>query len=123
SMPFEMLPSSFTSGSLSLAKIAGVLFLTVYLSHYNPFSRTRSLPRVQRAIWWFAGYLFVLGMNIFFLEPGFFGSVLTRFLTMAQLILLCWIASDLLKDENLARKTLLTYAVSTSMVAVGMLVG
>ena len=51
SMPFEMYPSRFTSGSLSLAKIAGALFIAVYLTHYNPFSRTRSLPRFSRALW------------------------------------------------------------------------
>jgi O-antigen ligase len=123
SMPFEMYPSRFTSGSLSLAKIAGALFIAVYLTHYNPFSRTRSLPRFSRAMWWFAGYLVVFALNGFFSAPGFFDSLLTRLLTMAQLMVFFWIASDLLKDEGLARKALHTYALATSAVALGMIIG
>jgi O-antigen ligase len=123
SMPFEMYPSSFTSGSLSLAKIAGALFIAVYLTHYNPFSRTRSLPRFSRAMWGFAGYLAVFALNGFFSAPGFFDSLFSRFLTMTQLVVFFWIASDLLRDEGLARKALHTYALAASAVALAMLVG
>ena len=123
SMPFEMYPSRFTSGSLSLAKIAGALFITVYLTHYNPFSRTRSLPRFPRALWWFAGYLTVFAMNGFFFSRDSLTVFFPRFLTMAQLMVFFWIASDLLRDEGLARKAFLTYAVATLAVALGMLVG
>jgi O-antigen ligase len=74
-------------------------------------------------MWWFVAYLGIYVMNGFFVAPEFFGSFLTRLFTMLQLIVFFWIASDLLRDEGLARKALLTYALSTSAVAVGMLVG
>jgi O-antigen ligase len=40
-----------------------------------------------------------------------------------QLVFFVWIASDLLRDEGLARKAFQTYALATSAVALGMLVG
>jgi len=119
SIPFEMFPSRF----LTVAKIAGILFLAVYVSYYNPFSRTRSLPRFPRAMCWFVGYLAVFALNGFFASPGFLGGLLSRLLTMVQLIVFFWIAYDLLKDEGLARKAFLTYAVATSAVALGMITG
>ncbi len=42
---------------------------------------------------------------------------------MVQLVVFFWIASDLLRDEGLARKAFQTYALATSAVALGMLVG
>jgi O-antigen ligase len=123
SIPFEMFPSRFTSDSLSLAKIAGALFIGVYLTYYNPFSRTRPLPRFPRAMSWFVGYLGVFALNGFFSAPGFFDPLFSRLLTMVQLTVLFWVVTDLLRDEGLARKAFLTYALSTSAVALGMLVG
>ena len=62
-------------------------------------------------------------MNGFFLHRDSLTVFFPRFLTMAQLVVFFWIASDLLRDEGLARKALLTYALSTSAVALGMIVG
>ena len=42
---------------------------------------------------------------------------------MMQLVVFFWIASDLLKDEGLARKALLLMQLSTSAVALGMIIG
>jgi O-antigen ligase len=72
---------------------------------------------------WFLIYLTVYALNGFFIAPQFFDSFLSRFLTMAQLAAFFWIASDLLRDEGLARKALLSYAIATSAVAAGMMLG
>jgi O-antigen ligase len=116
SIPVEMFPSEF----LPVTKMAAILFFAVYLSYYNPFSRTRSLPHFPRAMWWFVGYLAVFALNGFFVSPEFLSNLISRFLTMAQLILLFWIVTDLLRDEGLARKAFLTFALAASAVALNM---
>jgi O-antigen ligase len=55
--------------------------------------------------------------------PELFGDFLSRLLTLLQILVFFWIASDLLKDEKLARGVLLTYSFACALLAVGMVLG
>ena len=118
-IPFEAADFPFTSGSLSLARLAAVFFFMAYLFYYNPLSRDRSLPRIPPALWWFLGYLAIYILNGPFGTEEFRMNFVARLVTLIQLMGLFWLASSLLKDEKLAKNALLIYSVASVVLAVG----
>lgn len=120
-IPFEFADLAFTSGSVSLAKITGLFFFAFYFFFHNPLTRKRSLPSVSPAMWWFGGYVGIYALNGIFIPEEFAGAFFSRFLSLVQLVVLFWIASDLLKEEKLATSFLLTYSAASVIVALGMI--
>jgi O-antigen ligase len=118
-LPFEATELPFVTGSLSLAKLSGLLFFLFYFLYYGPFSTKRSFPYPSRAVWWFLGYIVVFVLNGLFAGEEFVSDFLTRCFTQVQLVVLLWIASDLLKDEKMARSVLLTFSIASGLLAVG----
>jgi len=103
----------------SVAKLSGLLFFAFYFIYYGPLSTKRSFPWPSRAMWWFLGYIVVAVLNGLFLDEKFMGDFLTHCFQLVQLAVLFWIASDLLRDEKMARDVLLAYSITSGLVAVG----
>lgn len=125
-IPFEAAELSFTTSSFSLSKMTGMLFFAVYFFHYNPLlgqmiSPGRSLPVPPRAFWCFLGYLATYVLSGFFLPEKLTSGFVSRLLTLVQLLVLFWVAADLLKEAKLTRQVLLSYALASVLLAVGML--
>ena len=120
-LPFESAPLEFTSESLSLAKISGLLFFACYIWHNNPmFKRTQDPPA---AFWWFLGYVGVYVLHGLFIDGVFFRQYLGRLLTLIQLLVLFWLTTRLLENRRIARHCALVFAGSCAAVGAGMILG
>jgi O-antigen ligase len=122
-LPFQATDLAFMSGSVSLAKISGLLFFAFYfLDHSSLSSLRKPFPRPPKAMWWFVAYLAVYTLNGLFVSGEFFGLFVSRFTTLVQLVVLFWFASDLLTDEKMSRDFLFTYSISVLIFAIGFIV-
>lgn len=119
--PLDNVDLGFMSGMLSIPKISGYLFFAFYLLYYNPFFNERAFPRIPHAMWWFLAYAAVFALNGFFVSEEFVGDFFTRSLTLMQLVVFFWIASDLLKDKKMARRVLLAYVIASVLLALGII--
>jgi O-antigen ligase len=119
SFPFEATDFGFMHGMLSLAKIFGLLFFAFYAFYFSPVLGKASFPHVPSAMWWFLGYVGVYIMSAARVPSELSGTFLMRIFTLLQILGLFWIASDLLKDQKMVRRVLLTYLLSTTLFAVG----
>jgi hypothetical protein len=119
-LPFEAQDLGVLSGSLSPARIAGMLFFAIYFIYHNPLAK-RHFPGMPMAVRWFLVYVTVYAIGGI-LQDGLSG-IMTRLITMIQLFIFLWIGSDLLKDDRLATKVLVTYAMAMVTLAVAMLFG
>ena len=119
-LPFDAVKTDFIIGSLP--RLAGVLFFAVYVLYYGPFLGKRPFPPVTGAMCCFLAYIAVVGLNGIFIDEKFVDEFVTRCFTLAQLVVLFWIASDLLKDEKTVRSVLFTLSIATSSIAIGNLV-
>jgi len=102
----------------SLARIAGLLFFSTCL-----FYPRLCFRRPPQALWWFAGYVSVYVLNGLFIPEQFIYRFIERLQTLIQLLVFCWIGSTLLREEKMARHTLLTFSIATLFAATGMLLG
>lgn len=125
SVPFETVELSITSKVLALPKLTGLMFFVLYFFYYNPLvarsSPRNSFPAPEPALWGFVGYVAVFAINGLLFANEFFGSVLSRLVTLGQLILFFWIAARILQEQKLARATLLTFASAVTILAIAML--
>jgi O-antigen ligase len=117
-MPFEAMNLGAISGIASLPRLAGLLFFSTCLFYWKVCFR-RPLP----AVWWFAGYVFVFGLNGVFIPEPFISEFNVRRQTLIQLLVLCWIGSTLLQEEKLTRHIVLAFSIATLLTAIGMLLG
>lgn len=117
-LPFEATDLGFMTGSLSIPKLCGFLFFSSYLFHYGPFGK-RSFARFVPAMSWFLGYAVIFSISGFFIDEAFRREFFVRVLTLMQLGMLFWIASDLLRNPNLTRSVLMAYAIASVLFAVG----
>jgi O-antigen ligase len=120
-LPLQAADLAFLNGSLSLAKISGLLFFLFFVLHYKPFLYRNSLPTPPKVIWWFAAYLLVYIFHGFFIPGQFFGAFLSRFITLLQVIVLFWCAANLFEDETLVRQFLFAFAIGALIFALGVL--
>jgi O-antigen ligase len=104
----------------SLTQLSGLLFFAIYFLYHNPLARKRSFPPAPRVIIWFVIYIAVYALSGLFLSPEQLSEFFARLFTLVQSIGFLWIASDILKDENLAKKALFGYAIATLVLALGM---
>src|SRR5262249_38791157 len=73
----------------------------------------------SRAMWWFLGYIAVFVGRVLFIDEKFVEELFASCFTQVQLAVLFWIASDLLREQKMARRALLTYSMASAFVAVG----
>jgi O-antigen ligase len=117
-IPFEAIDLGAVRGASSLSRIAGLLFFSTCLFYPKICFR-----RPQQAVWWFVAYAFGFGMSGFLIQEQVVGPFLGQLQTLIQLLILCWVGSTLLQEEKFARYTLLTFAIATLLLALGMLLG
>jgi O-antigen ligase len=122
-MPLEAAALDIASSTFSVARLSGLVFLACYLFFYNPLSGKRPFPPGSLPLSWFLIYLFVFAANGVFLDSVYHRQFVSIFLTLSQLLLLFWIASNLLRVEMLARRALLAFAFGAVICAVGTLAG
>jgi O-antigen ligase len=120
SFPLEAIDLGF-SGSLSLARIAGLPFFASYFFYYNPLSKKGPLPRIPAAMWWLVGYLVVFAVNGLLIPAELTGAFVLQLLTRIQLIVFFWISSNLLQHEKLAIYALLAFVLASTVVSGGMI--
>src|SRR5262245_25403412 len=125
SVPFETVDLGITSKVLALPKLTGLMFFLLYFFYYNPLaaksSPRNSFPAPEPALWGFAGYITVFAINGLLFSNEFFWSVLSRLVTLVQLVLFFCIAANILQEEKLTKATLLTFASAVTSLAIGML--
>ena len=103
----------------SLTKLSGFLFFAIYFFYHNPLSRKRSFPPIPPAMAWFMVYVAVYAMNGLFLPTEYLSQFFTGLFTLVQVIIFLWIASDILKEEKMAKKALLAYSIASVILALG----
>jgi len=100
----------------------GFVFFACYL-FYSGIPFKIDFPAIPTAMWWFLAYLGVYAFTGTSLaDEGLRGYVI-RILKLIQLFALFWLASGLLRDPKLAKKSILTLAIVCAGVAVGTLIG
>lgn len=109
-LPFE--PIDLGIPYLSLAKITGILFFAVCLRF-----KGLCFPRPPRPVLWFAAYWTAIALYATLMPRQLWSSVAGQLVTLAQLILLFWTASALLRVPGLAQTILNTFAVSCAALA------
>jgi O-antigen ligase len=119
-IPLEAADIGLTSGRFSVAKLAGLIFFACYCFYYNSFAKRR-FARIPYAMWWFTAYLGIYAVRGLFVSPDLANAVLARFISFVQLLVLMWLGSDLQKNKNLARMSMLSFCVSGLILAVGSL--
>lgn len=119
-LPFEAMQLGSMTGMVSLPKLAGLLFFIGYLLYYNGLFSSRSLPPIPAAMWWFVAFLAVDAVNgIVFGPSEYLRDLIGAMFQLTQLIVLCWIGSDLLKDDKTSRTVLLAYTAAACLFAAG----
>jgi O-antigen ligase len=120
-IPFQGLDLPFvTSSTFSLAKLSGMIFFICYVCSMGLPLRKPSLG-IPTPMWLFLVYFgLYIASGLFLREEGL-RSYVMRMLTLAQLIVFCWLAADLMRREELGKRSLLTFAVACAIVAVGSL--
>jgi O-antigen ligase len=116
---FLLFIGSMVIDTYSSAKISGVLFFSIYLFYHNPLSRRNSFPPIPPVMPWFVIYIAVYALNGLFLPPESLNEFFTRLFTLFQSIVFLWAASDILKDEKMAAKTLRVFAIASIILAFG----
>ena len=105
----------------SSARLAGFLFFASFLFYHNPLSRKRSLPSMPPVMWWFVIYVAIFALHGLFLPAEYSRQFFVRFFTLLQSILFIWIASDVLKDEKIAKNALFAYSMASIILALGLI--
>lgn len=127
-IPFEGVDFFITSGTFSLAKLSGLFFIVFYFLYYNPFLSRRSFPGIPGSLWWFLGYVAIFALNGLTLGQEFLGEapVDKFFLTLrrlVQLVFITWPVSNLLREEKLAKRALLTLGVASGFLGIALVAG
>ena len=112
-IPFETVDLGPLKGSLSLARITGVLFFAAAIRYKNQCFR-----RPPKPVFWFAVYLLILSLWVFFVPAVFRRGQISESLTIAQLLLLFWVSSNLMKDASLVKAILRTFAIGCFLLSV-----
>lgn len=117
SLPFE---AGFSlAADFSLAKFAALIFLGSYFLYHNSLFAKRPFPPMSACLWCFCGFAAVYLVNGVFQNQLNLG--LAFFLRLTQLLLLFWVSSSLLQNDEMARNVLVAYAFGAVALAVGTL--
>jgi O-antigen ligase len=124
SIPFEDLKLPYvTSGTFSLAKLCGLIFFFIYAIYLllQVLFFKKSIPKVPFAMRWFVAYFVIYALGTWLLdhEPG--RVYFLRLVALIQIVGFFWCASDLLKDQNLSKSSLLVFALACNILAIGAL--
>jgi O-antigen ligase len=107
---------------MTLPKFFGLIFFAFYFVHSGVLLR-KPLPPIPVPVWWFIGYFLVYAITGLFVSDDGLIRYISRMLKLAQLFVLLWLASALLKNFELATKCLMALAFSCVFLATGTLLG
>jgi O-antigen ligase len=121
SIPYEPIGVG-VAGAFSLTRISGLVFFVSYLFHYGSLSHRSFFASIPRALLGFMGYLAVYTLNGLAIPEISTQPFVTQLVTLVQLVVLFWIGSSLLQEGKMARSVLVSYAIASAVLAVGILV-
>ena len=107
SIPFEMPNRIFP---VEIPTITGGFFLLATI-----LSPTASYRRIPGSVFWFFAYLWMFGLSTLVNTTIYTTLVLQLFLLMLQLVLIFWVASNLLRDRTVLRGVLITLAFAVAV--------
>jgi len=107
---------------IALTRLFGLLFFFCYFLHLGLPFRLK-LPPIYPAMWWFAIYGFTVVLSLFSAAEGELRESIVSLFSLIQLLVLFWFSADLLRDEGLAKRCLLTFTFACVTVAAGTLLG
>jgi O-antigen ligase len=120
-LPLESVDIGPLSGALSLTKLCALALFGFYAFFHNPIVGKPQFAQPPAAFWWFLGYGGVFLLAVVSVSEEFRVALLSRMMTMAQLLILFLIASVLLRDQKIATHALLAYAFGSVVLALGIL--
>lgn len=88
----------------TVTRLAGLVFVASCILY------PRAFARFPGALWGFAAYLIIFAGNLFVVDETFFNMSVSRLLTMVQLIVFFWLASNVTGSLEAARRVLLSFA-------------
>lgn len=109
-VPIDMVP--VIGDRFGVSRIAGMLVLLVAI-----LQPANALRRPHPALWWFTAYAAIVFLTGIPLYEAYGSEILQRVFTIAQLLLLFWVLSNVLQDDTVSRRTLLVFALSCALVA------
>jgi O-antigen ligase len=118
SIPFETVQTGFTSGSLSISKLAG--FLLVMYSVFQPRAFFGKIPRPLFA---FAGYVAVLGGWTVSQMAFLGGGSISNLFTLVQNLVLFWLAYNLIREPSVRRGMISSFAAACMLLSALQLTG
>ena len=107
SIPFEMPNRVFP---VEIPTITGAVFLLATV-----LSPSASYRRIPGSVFWFFGYLWMFGLSTLVNTTIYTTLVLNLFLLMLELMLIFWVASNLLRDRTVLRGVLITLAFAVTV--------
>ena len=118
SIPFESVQTFFTSGSLSLSKLVGYVF--ILCSVLQPQLLFRRPPR---PFYYFVGYLCFLVVYASQLPQTYFRGIVAALVMLVQMIVLFWMSYNLLRFRPVRLNFLKTLVASCLLLGVLQLTG
>jgi len=104
-------------GPISIARFTGLFFFAITLLYFR-----KCYSVIPKPLWYFLGHLAIVAVLILFV-PGNQSGFLSLVSTRIQLLIFFWAASNLLKDNRLARKALFAFAISAVLAGVAAQLG
>ncbi len=115
-IPFDT--AQFPVENFAVTKLIGLIFF--FAAFFQPRLCFR---RPGSGFWYFAFYGCVYALLGAFVDPAYFEIVLTRIITLMQLLGLLWVASNLLQEKTIVRNVWLSFLMGCSLLAVMQLSG
>ncbi|NLH99487.1 MAG: O-antigen ligase family protein [Chthonomonadales bacterium] len=115
SVPLDAVP---LAGSFGVARLFGVLVAVAALTQPG-----LTLRRPSPAFWWFAVYVFVALLSAVPHLDWYGGAIQQRAMTLVQNLIMFWIISNVLRDDDLSSRALVDLALVGTAISVLMGLG
>jgi O-antigen ligase len=112
-IPFEAVPiADVLAGRFSLARMTGLLFFLMALFHAGT-----ALRRAHAAVWWLLLWIVAVAAHLPF-QRAYLSPSLVHVVQMSQMLLLLWVASNVLRSPRAWRTTLIVLICACTALAV-----
>jgi O-antigen ligase len=112
SVPFESFDFLLSNNTFSLSRLVGILLVGSALTQFRT-----SFARPPAAFWFFLTYLLIVDLVGLSGPSRYWPALRVQTLTLLQLLLLFWIASNLLRFPRVAKAAITALAIATLLVA------
>lgn len=111
---FEYAFISLGFRGISPPKITGILLFGLSVVYWKV-----CFANPPSALFWFFGYIAIFFLHGLYLPPDYMSAFFRRLFTMTQLILVFYIFSNLLRDEEIMKSVLFTFLIGAGILAIG----